>query len=434
MDLLLKNGLMFLNGQVVTRSVAINMGLIEGIYERGSEPAAKETIDCSQAHILPGIIDAHVHLRDLNQAEKEDFATGTMAAAAGGITTVIDMPNNDPPVLNHKVLREKIAVARENRYVNVGFFMGVPRNTTRLSPSVLHDVLGLKVYPHRPLSKSTKYSPSRIKRCLEIAKSNNLPLLFHPDSSDPADRVESIDDFYRIHGCLSEHNAIEQFLRAQEEVGGRLHVCHVSCAASARLIEAHRAEESLTAEVTPHHLFLSRDRQGHGNGTAKMLPPLRSPYDNKVLLNALQRCAIDIVASDHAPHTEEEKKRPFLEAASGIPGLETLAPIMLTEVFQENISWVEFLRSCCSGPATIFGLRSKGVLAKGYDADIIVVERSDDVIRGSRFYSKAKITPFEGDRVVAKVRTTIVGGTIVYNNGKFQVGRGVAGRVPIRKT
>ena len=210
--------------------------------------------------------------------------------------------------------------------------------------------------------------------------------------SEPA----SLSILLTLAGGKVETDSVEKFLSAEKEVDGRLHICHVSCAASARLIIENREERHLTAEVSPHHLLLDSDSHANGDGTAKMLPPLRSPYDNEFLWTAVTRCAIDIVASDHAPHSEEEKKKTYLEAASGIPGLETTVPLMLTEVMQGRMTWVEYLRCCCSGPASVLGLSTKGVLAKGYDADLVVVSRVESTIKGADFYSKAKITPFEG--------------------------------------
>jgi dihydroorotase-like cyclic amidohydrolase len=164
-----------------------------------------------------------------------------------------------------------------------------------------------------------------------------------------------------------------------------------------------------------------------------MLPPLRSSYDNKSLRQALcGRCTIDCVVSDHAPHTEQEKHAPFLKAASGIPGLETIVPLMLTEVFEGRLSWVDYLRCCCSAPAWVLQIPAKGILSKQYDADITVVEKAETVIHGADFQSKAKITPFEGQLVLAHPVMTVVGGELVYDHGKFLVGHGTAGRVPVR--
>jgi dihydroorotase len=181
-------------------------------------------------------------------------------------------------------------------------------------------------------------------------------------------------------------------------------------------------------------MLLSGDTFSHDDGIAKMLPPLRSPYDTEMLTQALcKKCAIDCVASDHAPHVNSEKTAPFLEASSGIPGLETTLPLMLTEVFEGRITWIDFLRSCCSGPAMILDIPNKGILAEGYDADIVIVQRQEWYISGAEFYSKAKLTPFEGRRVLAKPVTTIVDGQVVYHEGEFKVGPGIVGTVPVRK-
>lgn len=228
-------------------------------------------------------------------------------------------------------------------------------------------------------------------------------------------------------------DSLQRFIETRSEIGNRLHVCHVSCATTMKLISENRSESNLTAEVTPHHLFLNSIDSFHEDGTAKMLPPLRSPYDSDTLLNGLRTCTIDCVASDHAPHLEEEKKKPFLKAQSGIPGLETTVPLLLTEVFEGRLTWAEYLRSCSSGPALIMGLYNKGVLAEGYDADIIIVRQGRYPITGERFYSKAKITPFEGRIALAKPATTIVGGQIIFSDDEFLIEPGIAGRVPLMK-
>ncbi len=431
-DLLLRNGIVIIQGKEVVRSVAIQTGKIDGIYEAGKEPPSESTIDCKEKYILPGVIDIHVHLRDLEQAEKEDYSSGTKAAAAGGVTTVVDMPNSQPPTISREVLDRKIERAKNQRYVNIGFYSGLPEDLSTLTEKIGKDVVGLKAYPHSPLANGVIYNEDRIRESLKLAHSLNLPLMFHPDATHPKTRANSIEDFFEIHSCESEVVSISNFIEAHRQIGGRLHVCHVSCASAAELIVTNRAEERLTAEVTPHHLFLSGDDFSHEDGLAKMLPPLRSQFDAAMLKGTLCQCGIDIVASDHAPHKSDEKKSPFLKASSGIPGLETLLPLILTEVFEDRIPWVEYLRMCSSGPANILGLVGKGVLSKGFDADIVVVSKETWNIQGSAFHSKAKYTPFEGREVKARPVITIVGGQVVQEEGKFSVGPGNIGTVPVR--
>ncbi|MFX1483108.1 MAG: dihydroorotase family protein [Promethearchaeota archaeon] len=434
-DLVLKDGIFIENGRETVRSVAIEAGKIEGIYKHGEEPQYREKFDCRGFYILPGLIDIHVHLRDLKQSYKEDYESGTMAAAAGGVTTVVDMPNSDPPVLDKSVLDDKISRALDSRYVNVGFYAGIPYNLEHFDVQMIRDILGLKVYPHSPLDKQTEYNKSRIRNCMKLARASGVPLLFHPDL--PAEKKVSsdIEEFFLTHSCESEVKSLRLFLDAKVEYETRLHVCHVSCGATARLVQENRAEDTLTAEVTPHHLFLSGGDFPYEDGTAKMLPPLRSPHDNRMLMDALTKSwAIDCVATDHAPHRKLEKTAPFLKASAGIPGLETFLPIMLTEVFEKRLSWIDYLRVCSSAPARVLGLENKGILTKGYDADIVIAQIHEEKISGTNFYSKAKITPFEGRRVLARAVTTIVGGEIVFRDGEFVLGPGIAGTVPVHKS
>ena len=434
-DMVLKDGIFIEKGRETVRSVAIEAGKIEGIYKHGNEPEYRDSIDCRGFYILPGLIDIHVHLRDLKQTDKEDYETGTMAAAAGGVTTVVDMPNSDPPVLDKKTLDEKIARARELSYVNVGFYAGIPSNIEDFDVQMIRNILGLKVYPHSPLDKNTKYTKDRIRDCTKLAVASGVPLLFHPDMPARKKAPMSMEEFFLAHSCEDEVRSVQSFIDAKIEYEARLHVCHVSCAATARLIQENRAEDTLTAEVTPHHLFLSGGDFHHDDGLAKMLPPLRSPYDNKMLMEALrQTCAIDCVASDHAPHKKWEKTAPFLKAASGIPGLETTLPLMLTEVFEKRLSWIDYLRVCSSAPAKILGLSTKGILTEGYDADIVLARIQEGTISGEDFFSKAKITPFEGRRVLARAVKTIVAGVVVFDNGEFVTGPGIAGKIPVQKS
>ena len=431
-DLILKNGIVIQQGAEIERSVAIRAGKIEGVYSSERAPDAKNSIDCTGLYILPGAIDIHVHLRDLNQSEKEDYESGTRAAAAGGVTTVVDMPNSVPPVLSQEILDEKISHARQQRFVNVGFYAGIPKNPSNFDDSLSPRILGVKVYPHSPLGKG-RYTKKRILDCMQVSAKYEIPLLLHPDASKPNMKPESIDDYYNIHNCENEVKSLQMFLDAQNEVGGRVHACHVSCDKTIRYLVPLRSEHNLTAEVTPHHLFLKRVDFKHKNGYAKMLPPLRFENDNESLWLFMRQCGIDCVVSDHAPHTKNEKTSKFLEAAAGIPGLETTVPLMLTEVFEGRLSWVEYLRCCCSAPAQILGIHGKGLLTKGYDADISVVAKDEWHVNGSNFYSKAKITPFEGRKLLAKPVITIVGGEIVFNYDDFPVGPGVTGLVPVRK-
>ncbi len=432
-DLILKNGWAVLDDGGHRLSVAITGGRIDGLYAPGNEPHAHETIDCEGLYLLPGAIDMHVHMRDLEQSEKEDYGSGTRAAAAGGVTSVVDMPNSQPPALTAECIALKTERAREDGYVNVGFYGGVPEPVSEFEHEMTRDILGLKVYPHSPLVRGVVYDHVRIERCVRLAASLGLPLLFHPDVTMHEDDDTSAEGFSRRHSCSSEHSAVRQFTAAQQEVGGRLHVCHVSCASVVQAVQYAKCTGDVTAEVTPHHLLLNRLETKPDNGISKVLPPLRLPADNAALYYGLKQQIIDCVASDHAPHTAEEKRAPFERASSGIPGLETMVPLIASEVFSGRLSWGDYLGICCKAPARILGLERKGALARGCDADIVAIRREEWTIRGDRFYSKSRLTPFEGRRVLARPVLTIVGGEVVFRDGRFETEPGTAGVVPLRR-
>ncbi len=432
-DLLLKNGFVIRHGVPRVLSVGVEGNRIQGIYERGREPPAHATIDCEGRYILPGMIDIHVHMRDLEQVAKEDYQSGTRAAAAGGVTTVVDMPNSKPPVFDGKVLQRKIHRARELGIVNVGFYAGIPERPQAIDSSMIADILGFKVYPHTPLAE-VHYDSERIRACLKLAKIHERPLLFHPDLPPDVSGYRNAEEFMAAHDCNRETRAVREFTDAARQTGGALHVCHISCAATAEFVYSQKENLRITGEATPHHLFLNREMFDFTDGTAKMLPPLRSPYEaERLWAQFLHGRGVDIIGSDHAPHTMNEKLSPFLRSPSGIPGLETSLPLLLTAVFEGRLSWDIYLRACCQRPADILGIRRKGLLERGFDADIVVVAQEDYEIRGKEFFSKSKITPFEGRMVKARPIMTIVGGTIVYREREFIVDPGTAGTVPVRK-
>ncbi|MHA1771388.1 MAG: dihydroorotase [Candidatus Thorarchaeota archaeon] len=432
-DLLLRNGFVIQQGTPVIRSVGITGKRIQGIYRKDQEPTAHNIIDCKNQYILPGMVDIHVHMRDLNQTAKENYRSGSRAAAAGGVTTVVDMPNSNPPVLDTEVLQKKIKQAKRLSIVNMGFYTGIPEDTTSFDPKMIRDILGIKVYPHAPLT-NVSYDSKRIRECFRISHKYRIPILIHPDMPNDSTTPKTKEEFMRLHSCAKESLAVQRFVDAAHQIGGSLHVCHISCTSAAEIVSRERTRISITGEVTPHHLFLNNEMFDFSDGTAKMLPPLRNSEIVKKLWNfLLQDNGIDTIGSDHAPHTMHEKKEAFMKAPSGIPGLETSVPLLLTAVFERKLPWNTYLRACCQRPIEIVGIKGKGQLKPGFDADIVVVAQEEYKIKGSRFFSKAKITPFEGMQVKARPVMTIVEGEIVYKRGEIIAEPGTVGTVPVRK-
>jgi dihydroorotase (multifunctional complex type) len=380
---------------------------------------------------FPGLIDAHVHLRDMDLSYKEDFATGTRAAARGGYTTVLDMPNTQPPTDSPDKLREKMEHARGRISVNVGFFGALSSSTADTAEMASMGVVGFKLYMSRPISPLPIDDDQALARVLnEVARQGSITAVHAEDrmyvESSQA-RLQgtgknSIGDFLAAHHRDAELNAVSRILRIGQQTGSQMHICHVSLPESVRLILQKKREGfRCTCEATPHHLLLSVRNLLRKKGVALMVPPLRPRSAQTSLWKQLAANEVDIVASDHAPHTLDEKMRPSAwEITPGIPGLETTLPLLLTEFSRRGIGYEKLAVLASTKPAEIFRLASKGQLVEGYDADITIVDpKARTRIEPSQFESKAKYSPFEGVVCRGKASATIVRGQLVMNHDQL---------------
>ncbi len=338
---------------------------------------------------IPGLIDAHVHLRDPGEPHKEDFSSGTSAALAGGVVTLIDMPNNREPITNPQSLEEKRKMARSKAVCDYGFYLGATReNVGGYGEKVVKKVWGLKMYLNQT------YGPLLLSQPQEIADHlhhwpTEKPLLVHAEGETVAFILNMIKDFpRRVHFChLSLKEEVEQIRRAKE------------------------AGLPITCEVTPHHLFLTDKDEKVLGPFGRMRPPLRTAKDVDALWQNLD--VIDIVVSDHAPHTKEEKlsgNPPF-----GVPGVETTLPLLLTAVSQKKLSLERLIELVAINPARILGIKQDEL------THIEVDLQASYVIENSALWTKCGWSPFEGKRVIGKVRRVFLRGQKVYEDGKVLV-------------
>jgi dihydroorotase len=362
---------------------------------------------------------------------KEDFTTGTAAAAAGGFTSVIDMPNSLPPTDSAERLVERAKRASGKILVNVGFHAAALDDYDEVRAVKAAGAFSMKLYLPRPIAPLDVNDDKVVVQVLSAAKRAPLLLTVHAEDTTKLPRAREIETFaelVRLQRGSAETSAVRRILRLQRRVGCRVHFCHVSLPSSLSSILS-RSSSRLSSEVTPHHILLSESHVKMLGWKAWMVPPLRSPQDTRQLFRAMKMGIPTIMATDHAPHTIREKARPPRKSSPGVPGLETALPLMLTVVNKGKLSLGRLVSLLSTNPAKIFDLRSKGRLEKGADGDLVLVDlKKRGVIDPAKFFSKAHYSPFEGWKTQGAVHTTIVNGLVVYREGEI-LGKPGGGKV-----
>jgi dihydroorotase len=400
-------------------SILIEKSRIVRVARRINDDAA-ETINGSGLKALPGLIDVHVHLRDMGLAYKEDFATGTAAAAAGGFTTVIDMPNTVPPTDSASRLIEKQKVAAQKIYVNVGFHAAAVSDSHEIDALAAAGAFSLKLYLPKPIAPFDVENDQVIEKMMRAAARVNTPVTVHAEDLSTTENTSLEDGFEELaeaRSPISETRAVDRLLGIQKNARCNVHYCHLTLRSS--LAKVSLSGRS-TSEVTPHHLLLSKKLLSGLGWKAWMVPPLRSEETRRSLLRSTVTGLASVIASDHAPHTITEKDQSPSKSPPGVPGLETTFPLMLTMVNRQQMSLSVLMKLLCQNPARIFGLKSKAQLRKGADGDLVLVDmKKESRIDSSKFFSKAKFSPFDGFKTRGAVHTTIAGGRVVYRDGEI---------------
>lgn len=399
-------GKAYISGSIEEAAVAVDSGRIVAVTKPSLAPAADQVIEVGEgAVILPGMVDIHVHMREPGFEHKEDWRTGSMAAAKGGVTCVLDMPNNNPPANTCDRLREKLSRASSKSLVDFGFHAGFNPEVRELTgcPDLF---FGLKLYPEDLFHSS---APEAFGLAAGLGKT----VIVHPE--DPR-RFKASGVHSEARPPEAELSAARYAIWLAERAGARLHLTHVSTGAVLREALAAKVSVSVTVDVTPHHMLLNESLyRGPAAGIAKVNPPLRGEEDREDVYEAARKLVVDAVATDHAPHTLEEKLSQ--SPPPGFPGLELALHLLLREILAGRFP-LRALELYSRRPAELFGL-CKGVIAPGFDADFVVVRKADWVVRGSSLISKAKYTPFEGILLRTETAATIVRGRVVYSEGDF---------------
>ena len=416
MDLVLKN--CRLADEVGEHFIKVDDGKITGISKTPLEAA--ESIDIEGNYVLPGFIDPHIHFRDPGLTQKEDFKTGSMAAANGGFATVIDMPNTLPKTNTYRALEEKIKIAKSKSVVNFELQVG-------------HSDLD-------EMKKMMKLNPISVKVFMDLESDESLEKIFHDLSilkettsynglvathCEKKSIVESETERLKQNGenpaidytyarpTKSEDESVKQAIELARANDLRLHICHLSSSKSLSIAKSASKSMPISWEFTPHHLLLDNSAYNIYGTFIKTNPPLRAEADSVRIRNLDEE---SIIGTDHAPHTLEDKTKGTWASSPGIPNLETVVPLLLTEVNNGNLDFKLIPKIFSENAAKVYGLNSKGKIEIGYDADFTVIDlKREGKFDISEFKTKAEYSPFDGWEYKGLPIMTIVNGKVVMN-------------------
>ncbi|HRX35225.1 MAG TPA: dihydroorotase [Aestuariivirga sp.] len=431
-EIILKGGTVVNHDGVGQRDVAITNGKIVGIGHYVKEQAG-EVIDCEGLHILPGVVDSQVHLREPGAEHKEDLETGGRAAVQGGVTAVFEMPNTNPLTVTEAALADKVARATNRMHCDFAFYMGGTRDNAHLLGEFerLPGCAGIKVFMGSSTGTLLVEDDDGVAT---ILKNIRRRAAFHSEDEFRLNerKGERIKDDPASHPVWRDAEAArlctERLLRLAREAGKRIHVLHVSTADEFPLLAAHR--DVATVEVTPHHLCFALEDYARLGTLIQMNPPVREARHRLGVWQALQSGLVDVLGSDHAPHTMEEKRKSYPESPSGMPGVQTLVPIMLDYVNKGRLTIERFVDLTSHGPNRIFGMAGKGRIAEGYDADLTIVDlKAKRQITNDWIESRCKWTPYHDMTVTGWPVGTFVRGRRVMWNGDIT---GPAAGQPVR--
>lgn len=381
-------------------------------------------IDFGNKLILPAGVDIHVHFREPGMTHKEDFKSGSIAAAFGGISCVFDMPNNIPQTTSVGTVIDKINAASKKSYVDFGIYAGVTNDNIVNIESISKKCNGFKIF----LGSSTLsmfFDKEKLREAFDLIGLSGKPVVVHCEDEECLIKHKEVEknltDHMRFRPSVCEEIAIANVLQAANGLNTKVHVCHVSSCEGLELLKKKPANVSFG--VTPHHSLLNVEKNMGSPGLFKVNPPIRTGFDKESLFNSVKNGMSSVLESDHAPHTKEEKDKEFNEAPSGVPGVETMYPLFLYMAKKEALTFQCLTSLLCSRPADLLGV-SKGRIETGYDADFIVVDlKKECKIQSEKLHSRCGWSPFE-DWPAIFPEAVFVRGEKVIDNNEIQVSQG----------
>lgn len=414
-------GKIYINGAFENACIGIENGKI---IEIKKILKSDNHFDFGNKLILPAGVDAHVHFRDPGLTHKEDFYTGSLAAAYGGISCVFDMPNTNPQTINTNLLSDKISNFEKKSIVDFGLYCAVTNDNLQNIEKISKKCNGFKIYLGST-TLSLLFDKKNLKNAFENISKTGKPVLIHAEDEECLIKhrmhEKNIKDHLSSRPSVCEEVSIKEVLTASKNIGVRIHICHVSSCEGIELLKSRPG--NISFGVTPHHSLLSVDRELVSPAFYKVNPPIRTSFDKESLFNAVKNGVANILESDHAPHTKDEKNVDFNESPSGVPGVETMYPLFLFMAKKDLISFSHLISVLCTRPADLIGIK-KGKIEKGFDADFIVVDLKDEYrIKSEKLHSKCGWTPFE-DWLAIFPNTVFIRGEKVIEDYEIQVKRG----------
>ncbi|MEY7850836.1 dihydroorotase family protein [Natrarchaeobius sp. A-rgal3] len=439
------------DGRSPDSGIAVEDGTIVAVARSGRLPDGDQVLDGGGAVLVPGIVDCHIHNREPGLEYKEDWESATRAAAAGGVTTVVGMPNTDPVIDSPEHLELKFERGEASAHVDFQSYAVVTSENLESIPDIDEaGALGFKIFLGSTVGDVPPPSDGEILEAMERIRETGKRLGFHEENGEIVDhyterfraagRNEPIDHAHS-RPVIAEREAVERAITFAEETGAKIHMFHVSSGSAAKAVARGKGRGvDVTAETTPHYLWFTEDVLREKGNVARIQPPIRDADEHEHLWRVgIDEGAIDCIATDHAPHTDEEKlvEDPFgntWDAISGFVGLETEVPAMLTFVDEGRFTLEEWVSRHSRRPAQIWGMYpQKGSLRIGTDADFTIVDTDLEWTLEDReeLHSKTRVTPFEGESFTGKAVATVVRGEVVYEDGDVVGESGYGTRVDV---
>ena len=423
LDLIIKNGSCFIDGKLQKKDIGIRNGKISVIDDLIDE-TSKELLKADKLIVLPGCIDTQVHFREPGSTDTEDLNSGSKAAVVGGITSVFEMPNTNPPTANEEEFQKKLDLAKDRMFCNYAFYFGAtPSNQSELSKlKNLEGCCGVKLFAGSSTGNLLVHKEEDIEKVFEHT---SKVVSVHSEDEDILNQRKKL----REKGNVLTHpvwrneetamSSTRRIVKIAKRLNKKAHILHVTTKEEVDFLSQHKG--NITFEITPQHLTLYSPDCYQKLGTyAQMNPPIRDKSHYDRLWFAVRNNFNDTIGSDHAPHLKENKEKEYPNSPSGMPGVQTLLPVMLNHVNEEKLSLKQFVDFVCENPVKIFGIKNKGFIKEGFDADLTIVDMNKKhTVKNQEIESKCKWSPFNGMEFKGKPVLTVINGQIKMKDGKI---------------